>query len=719
MILTGLVLVGGALSLAYRERNKKKTLPSDTPLKYSEKKSKNFLVAAKETALNKIKKQKQKFFPSDKRKQQLSTLSEGCEEAEMSMKEQELDRLLTISLGGLALTTGGLWIPVLNILFIPVVVYLTVPWFKKSYELAVKEKRWGLALVDVFWVSGAILTGHYIAFSFLLSFIFFSEKLMMKTEDRSMSNLVNIFAEQPRFVWVLEDGAEIEVPFESIKEGDTVVIQAGQTIAVDGVIIDGYATIDQRTLTGESQPVEKGIGEQVFASTVALSGKIEVTVEKAGLDTVAAQIGDILTNTANFQSGMRAFGLRIAEKGAFPTLVFGALALFTLGREGALAVFNAGFGYPLRAAAPIAMLNFLRIASQEGILIKDGRSLELLGKVDTVVFDKTGTLTEEVPSVGQIYTHNYSENELLRYTAAAEHKQEHPVAKAILKEASLRKLNLPDIDLAQYEVGYGLKVSVESRVIQVGSIRFIKMTGIAIPEAFQDIEKEAHAKGYSLIYITIDKQFAGAIELCPTIRPEARELVIQIKKQNILTVIISGDNERPTQELATTLGIDRYFAETLPEDKANLIEQLQAEGKTVCFVGDGINDSIAMKKAEVSISLAGASTVATDTAGIILMDGTLSQLMPLFDIGQEFSDTLKRGIVMSTLPGIVCIGGVFFFSWGVVGTIVLYQFNLGSSILNSMWPLLSYQRKKSKLEHNKNQTLETSNDTKLNLTSEL
>lgn len=691
MILTSLFIVGGGtFALAYRWQKTKDGLPLVTG-----RKSENRSVTIKKAMIDKFKEQQQRFFPSDKRQQQLSVLSEGREEAEMSMEEKELNRLLTISLGSLTLATGGLWFPALNFFFIPVAIYLAVPWFKKSYELAVKEKRWALALVDVFWVSGAVLTGHYVAFSFLLSFIFFSEKLMLKTQDRSMSNMVNIFSEHPRFVWVVVDGVEVEIPFESVKVGDTVVIQAGQTVAVDGVIVDGYATIDQRTLTGESQPVEKGVGEQVFASTVTLSGKIEVKVEKAGSDTVAAQIGDILTNTANFQSGMRAIGLRIAEKGALPTLGFGALALLTLGREGSLAVFNSGFGYPLRAAAPIAMLNFLRIASEEGILIKDGRSLELLGRVDTIVFDKTGTLTEEMPTVGKIYTHQYSENELLRYTAAAEYKQTHPVAKAILKESSLRQLSLPDIGLAQYEVGYGLKVWIEEHMLQVGSIRFLEMSGIEIPEVFQQVQEEAHSKGYSLIYVAIDEQFAGAIELRPTIRPEAYDLIRQLKQQKISTVIISGDNEKPTQELAATLGIERYFAETLPEDKANLIEQLQQEDRLVCFVGDGINDSIAMKKAQVSISLAGASTVATDTAGIILMDGTLSQLMPLFAIGQEFKSTLKKGIAISTLPGIVCIGGVFFLHWGVVGTILLYQLNLSSSILNSMWPLLTYQRKNS------------------------
>jgi Cu2+-exporting ATPase len=704
MILTSLAIAGGVLTIGvkvYREHKRKKESPWTVAAErmgiYPKiaRKQEHTLVRTGKAALSKLKEQQTRLFAPDTRQQQLAALSSGSEESEISIEEQELNRLLAISAGCFAVAIGGLWLPALNIILVPGTLYLLRPWVSRTYQLIIKEKRVGLAMVDMIWIGTALVTGHYVAMNMLFCFIFFAEKLLMKTEDRSMNNLINIFSEQPRSIWVVVDGMEIEVPFESIKVGDTVVIQAGQTIAVDGMITSGYATIDQRTLTGESQPVEKGVGEQVFASTVVLSGQVYVQVEKAGSETIAAQIGDILSNTASFQSGMRAIGQRIAEKGAFPTLGFGTLAWFTLGSSGTLSVLNAGIGYTLRAAAPIAMLNLLRIASQEGILIKDGRSLELLGQVDTIVFDKTGTLTEEVPTVGQIYAHRNSEEELLRYTAAAEYKQTHPIAKAILKEASHRKLSLPNIAEARYEVGYGLTVSVEERSVIVSSARFMEMSGIVIPPAYQNIQEASHAEGNSLVYVAIDAQFAGAIELCPTIRPEARELVRQLQQKKMSTVIISGDNEKPTQKLAQTLGIDRYFAETLPEDKANLIEQLQAEGKTVCFVGDGINDSIAMKKAQVSISLNGASTVATDTAGIILMDGTLSQLVPLFDIGQEFKTTLERGIVMSVLPGIVSIGGVFFLHWGIITTILLYQLNLGCNILNSMSPLLAYQRKKA------------------------
>jgi len=264
------------------------------------------------------------------------------------------------------------------------------------------------------------------------------------------------------------------------------------------------------------------------------------------------------------------------------------------------------------------------MASEQSILIKDGRALELLSQVDTVVFDKTGTLTQEQPHVGKIYTlQDYQENDLLKYAAAAEYKQKHPVAKAIIQAAHERELNLPEIDEAKYEIGYGIKVTISNQLIRVGSVRFMEMEEIAIPKKIRKILSSCHEFGYSLVMVAIDNQLAGAIELHATIRPEAKSIIKGLRQRNMSLYIISGDNEKPTQRLAEELGIDNYFADTLPENKATLIQQLIDAGKVVCFVGDGINDSIALKKAHVSISLKGASTVATDTAQIVLMDASL------------------------------------------------------------------------------------------------
>jgi Cu2+-exporting ATPase len=197
--------------------------------------------------------------------------------------------------------------------------------------------------------------------------------------------------------------------------------------------------------------------------------------------------------------------------------------------------------------------------------------------------------------------------------------------------------------------------------------------------------------------VAIDNQLGGAIELHATIRPEAKSIIKDLHQRNMSTYIISGDHEKPTQQLAKELGIDNYFADTLPENKANLIQQLSDAGKVVCFVGDGINDSIALKKAHVSISLKGASTIATDTAQIILMDESLKHLCQLFDLANELESNLNTGLITTIIPGLVIVGGVFLRHMGIIGSIVVFNIGLLAGVANSMWPLVESHKKAKKL----------------------
>jgi len=625
--------------------------------------------------------------------QQIATKLSKPDEPQVEKKlqaDQEINHYLTVSTTSLVLTTiGALVYSPLTLVSIPLLIYASGYIFNQAYEAVTIEHKVSANLIDSILVIGLMTTGYYFATAFLYTFYYYSRKLLGKTEDHSRKHLINIFGKQPRSVWIISDGVELEIPFNQLKINDIVVINIGETIPIDGVIHSGVANIDQHILTGESQPIEKGIGETVFAGTVVLEGQIQIQVEKTGKETTAAQIGKILDKTADFKASMQSYGERIIDKGALPTLVVSAVTLPILGTMSALATLNAGFGYQMRVTAPLSMLNFLTTASKNGVLIKDGRSLELLNQVDTVVFDKTGTLTEEQPHVGKIHCcSDIKENELLTYAAAAEYKQTHPIALAILAEVKQRGLNVVPVTQAKYEVGYGIKVSVETKVIRVGSVRFMEMEGIPIPPEISILQEEGMEQGHSLVFIALNDQLAGAIELYPTIRPEAKQIIVQLKQRGLSMYIISGDHEQPTRKLAQKLGIENYFAETLPEGKANLIAQLQQEGKVVCFVGDGINDSIALKKSQVSISLRGASTIATDTASIILMDSHLNQLDQLFAIAQEFKINMKNNLNLSIIPGFMCLGGVFFLHFGIVTTILLYDTSLLVGVWNAMSPSL-------------------------------
>lgn len=679
------VVASGVIGAGLLKENiKKKAIPFLSSYKIGKK------------APNKI--QQDKIAPPvvDSREQQLADLSSLVgRKKEISEAEKEVNQgLKTLSISLAFATAGTLFYPPLILLSIPGLVYRIIPLCQKGYRVFLKDRRFSMATLDAIAVPAILFTGNYLAASLACTLIYLAEKLKIKTRDLSEKSLTGIFEQQSRFVWVIRNEAEVEIPFDALEIGDTVVINAGQMIPIDGIITEGYASIDQRILTGESQPAEKEVGNEVFASTIVIEGRIFIRVEKLGSETVAAQIGNILRNTTDFKSGVQLKGEEFADKSALALFSLGLFALPVAGPSSALAVLNAPLVGTLRMAAPLSVLNFLQIASRQSILVKDGRALELLSKVDTIIFDKTGTLTQEQPHVGALYTCSYlEENELLSYAAAAECKQTHPIAKAILKESSIRELSLPEIEEAKYEMGYGLEVILNQKVVLVGSKRFIERSGIAIPQEIRFKQEYCNENGYSLIYVAIDGELAGGIELCPTIRPEVKHVVSELQKRGFTIYIISGDHEEPTKKLAEKVGIEHYFAETLPENKADLISELQKEGKAVCFVGDGINDSIALKKANVSVSLRGASTIAMDTAGIILMNENLNQLVQLFDLAESLNTNMKANLVITTVPGVICVTGAFFFHFGILSAILLYNVGLVAGVGNAMLPLINEKKR--------------------------
>ena len=631
----------------------------------------------------------------DSREQQLQELSTAVgRENQISEAEQQIDRdLKSLGLSLAFATAGTLFYPPLTLLSIPSLVYYIIGLVRHGYHSLLEKRRFSMATLDAIALSALLFTGNYFVTAFACSLLALAQKIQIKTKEGSKKSVINVFEYQSQNVWLLRDGLEVEIAFDALQIGDTVVVNYGQMIPIDGLITHGYASIDQRILTGESQPAEKEVGDEVFASTIVIEGRICIRVERVGTETIAAQIGDLLRSTTDFKSSVQSKGEEVADKSALALFGLGMLALPVGGLNSALAVLLAPMVDTLRMAAPLSILNFLQIASRQGILIKDGRALELLSKVDTIVFDKTGTLTEEQPHIGALYPcSDLHENELLRVAAAAEQKQTHPIARAILKEAQDRDLALPDIEKAKYEIGYGLEVTLKQKVVLIGSKRFIERSGVAIPPEIKLKQEYCNENGYSLVYVAMDGTLAGAIELHPTIRPESKHVINELRKRGLAIYIISGDHEMPTKKLATELGISHYFAETLPENKADLIEQLQQEGKAVCFVGDGINDSIALKKANVSVSLRGASAIAMDTAEILLMDESLSQLLQLLDIAESLNNNMKANLLITIIPGVICVTGAFFLHFGVLSTLFFYNFGLVAGVGNAMLPLMRNQR---------------------------
>ena len=574
--------------------------------------------------------------------------------------------------------------------------YTSIPSFRRAFNVLTKERRLGVDVLDSIVVLGCLAALQVFPGAILAWCLAFGRFLVRRTEDSSKKLLLGAFGKQPRYVWLVKDDIEIQVPLDRLEKGDVVVVHTGEVVPVDGIIVDGLAMIDQHALTGESSPAEKGVGDRVFASTIMVAGKMYVAVEKSGGETATAKIAQILSDTAGYKLASQQRGEQLADKAVVPTLAVGALAWATIGSQGAVAALNSDLGTGIRMAAPLGMLSTLALCAQKGILVKDGRALDLLCEVDTVLFDKTGTLTRERPEVGRIIAANgFNPPQILRFAAAAERRFHHPIALAILQKAREEGLRLLSTDAAQYQVGYGISVRIDGRRVRVGSRRFMEIENVPLTREIEAALDEAHREGHTMVMVAVDDQLGGALELRASLRPEVRGIVQGLRERGIKHIaIISGDHEAPTRKLADELGMDRYFAQVLPADKADYVEQLQKEGRKVCFVGDGINDAIALKKANVSISLRGATSIATDTAHVVFMEQGLGKLCELRDIARDLERNVRNSWIMILVPNIACILGVFTLGFGIGASVVTNNVAALGALANGLWPM----RKVAQLE---------------------
>ena len=618
------------------------------------------------------------------------------DEDEKKKVEQQSQRDFSIATGSLGLIAAG------SMVFAPLtaigvvgLVYLTIPTWRRAYYDITQKRRFTRMILESIVLPGTILSGHYFAAATAYFFLYFALYMVAKAKGRTNKNLQHVFVTPAsRIVWVMREGVEVECTLKDVQIADILVVEAGETVPVDGKVVEGSASIDQHMLTGESQLVEKEAGDPVLAATVVLTGRILIKVEKAGDETISAQVSKVLNDMTSFTGALELRSIDMADRWSLPLFILGGAATALRGVKGGLAILWFPLDDALYTTGPLSILNHLNVALQRGILVKDGRSLETLRKVDTIVFDKTGTLTQDQPHVAQIHTSGtLTEQEVLSYAAAAEHKQSHPIALAIIEKAKTLGVEIPAIHDAAYAVGYGLKVMIGEQAVRVGSNRFMAQESLSFPDELLSVQTECNELGYSLIYVAVDEAIVGCVELHSTIRPGTAETISQLKDYGYDIYIMSGDNEKPTRHMANQLGIDHYFAETLPEDKANLIAQLQEEGRSVCYVGDGINDAIALKQAEVSVSLNGASSIATDTAHIILMNEQLNQLIDLVELAKGLDKNFKNGLAMSVVPSIAIIGGVFVLHLSLSAAIACYISGMAASVGNAFLPLLKESRK--------------------------
>ncbi len=624
------------------------------------------------------------------RKQVIEILDSALAGAEHPDKLDALDLHLPLSTISLPLAAFAQFAapPLLPIAAV-VVAYTSIPTFQAARRVFLEEKRVGVDALDAVVVVGCLGTMSVFPGAVMSWCLSFGRFLVRMTRDNSQKMLLNAFGKQPRYAWLCKDGVEVQVPAERLEKGDIVVVHTGEVVPVDGQVVEGLAMIDQQTLTGEATPAEKTPGDRVFAATILVGGKVYVMVERSGSETASAQISQILAQTAGHKLSSQHKGERLADRAVLPTLAAGAVGMATMGPIGAVAVLNSDLGTGIRMAAPLAMLSSLALCAHRGILVKDGRALELMNQIDTVLFDKTGTLTHDRPEVGRIIAvPGFNPDQVLGFAAAAERKFHHPIALAILERAEQLKLTLPSTDDTQYKIGYGITVQINDATVRLGSKRFLEMEGVALPAGIHEDLDLAHREGHTMVLVAVNDRLGGAIELRAAVRPEAGAIIRGLRQRGIQHIaVVSGDHEAPTRKLAESLSMDRYFAQVLPADKAGYVERLQQEGRKVCFVGDGINDSIALKQADVSISLRGASSIATDTAQIVFLETGLSKLCELRDIARDLDRNVSRSWSMIVAPNVTNVIGVFTMGFGIMASVITNNVSALAALAIGLLPL--------------------------------
>ncbi|MGB5736280.1 MAG: HAD-IC family P-type ATPase, partial [Thiohalocapsa sp.] len=382
---------------------------------------------------------------------------------------------------GLALLARSL--PVLNLLSLALIIYTCIPILNRGLRQVLQKRAVGHDLLYSTYIILAFITRQQMFIALGVFFYHSGAKILSMAQAMSKPLVSSLVERQSETVWIIKEGVELETPLEQVVAGDIVQIRAGEIIPVDGVILDGIAMIDQHALTGESQPAEKEAGATVLSSTLVVSGRIRVQVTKAGKDTTISKITQILNNTSAYTTSIQLKGEEWSNYIAIPVLALTAIAIPTKGLLTATTVSHSTFGNRLRIAAPIGTLSYLHEALNTGLLIKDGRVIEELDQVDTVLFDKTGTLTHEQPEVGKIICarDRYSQMDILAYAATAEQKLTHPLARAIQQKAKELCLDLPSVEDSNLTIGHGISVAIGSKLVRVGSLRFMRAERVEIP----------------------------------------------------------------------------------------------------------------------------------------------------------------------------------------------------------------------------------------------
>ena len=466
------------------------------------------------------------------------------------------------------------------------------------------------------------------------------------THKKSVGDLARSMSLNIGKVWLVSDGQEVLVPAENIQAGDKVVVHMGNVIPFDGIVSSGEAMVNQASLTGESLPVRKAEQASVYAGTVVEEGGLTIQVKQVNGSSKFEKIVTMIEESEKLKSSLESKAEHLADRLVPYTLGGTALTyLFTRNVTKALSVLMVDFSCALKLAMPITVLSAIRQAGQNDITVKGGKFLEAVADADTIVFDKTGTLTKAAPTVKCVYSFNgANEDELLRMAACMEEHFPHSMAKAVVDAAARKNLSHEEMHTkVEYIVAHGISTTINNKKTIIGSYHFVfEDEGCHIPEGKEEMFDKLPTQ-YSHLYLAIEDKLAAVICIEDPVRPEASKVIARLKELGISKVVMmTGDSERTAKAIAGIVGVDEYYSEVLPEDKASFVEKEKNAGRKVVMIGDGINDSPALSAADVGIAISDGAQIAREIADITVSADNLLQIAFLKDLSNNLIKKINR-----------------------------------------------------------------------------
>lgn len=518
-------------------------------------------------------------------------------------------------------------------------------------------------VLDATAIGVSMLRGDYGTASSVMFLLGVGELLEEWTHKKSVGDLARSMSLNVGKVWLKKDGQEILVPSEKIVSGDEIVVHMGNLVPFDGEVSDGEGMVNQASLTGESVPVRRTLGSVVYAGTVLEEGELTILVKQTGGSSRYEKITAMIEESEKLKSGLESKAEHLADR-LVPYSLGGTALTYLLTRNAtkALSILMVDFSCALKLAMPISVLSAIREANQHKITVKGGKFLEAVADADTIVFDKTGTLTKAQPTVAEVvsFSETKSPDELLRIAACLEEHFPHSMAKAIVDAAREKHLDHEEMhSKVEYIVAHGISTTIEGKKAVIGSYHFVfEDENSVIPKGMEEKFSRLPAE-YSHLYLAIEGVLAAVICIEDPLRPEAAEIVRQLKKAGLKKIVMmTGDSERTAKAIAKKVGVDEYYAEVLPEDKANFVEKEKAEGRKVIMIGDGINDSPALSAADVGIAISEGAEIAREIADITVAADDLAEILVLRMLSNRLMKRIHRNyrFIVTFNAGLILLG---------------------------------------------------------------